>query len=75
MLDSYFTSQALTAAAESALDEIIIALLDGEPEAATRWLTEAPAMLRHAPGYSVPQAIEAAIRGGRAYDQQFTPAT
>lgn len=75
MFNSYLTPEALTAAAESALDEIIIGLLAGEPEAATRWLTEAPAMLQHAPGYNVPQMIEAAIRGGRAYDQQFTPAT
>ena len=75
MFDSYLTPEALTAAAESALDGIVIGLLAGEPEAATRWLTEAPAMLQHAPGYNVPQMIEAAIRGGRAYDQQFTPAT
>ena len=75
MFNSYLTPEALTEAAESALDEIVIGLLAGEREAATRWLTEAPAMLQHAPGYNVPQMIEAAIRGGRAYDQQFTPAT
>ena len=69
----YLTSQALAEAAELALDDIIIGLIAGEPEAATRWLTEAPAMLRYAPRYNVPQMIEAAIRGGRAYDQQFTP--
>ena len=75
MFNSYLTSQALTEAAEANLDKIIIGLLAGEPEAATRWLEEVPAMLQHAPSYNVAKMIEAAIRGGRAYDQQFLPAT
>lgn len=60
--------------AEATLDEILIGLLAGEPEAQARWLTEAPALLRQAPEYNVIAMIGTAIQGGRAFDEQFAPA-
>ena len=51
--------------AESALDGLLADLLNGEPDAATRWLADAPGLMESAPGYDAGYAITHIILSAR----------